>query len=101
MLPVSSVTITSEANSYGEIAIDDGSGETQLEDSILNTDSHLATELGTTTLTGQTLASVTGVVRYAYSSLEIHPRDAADSVARMLAEASAFASVFYMIIYEF
>ena len=60
-------------------SLDDGSGETQLEDGILNTDDHLQSELGAT-LTGQTLASVTGVVRYAYGSFEVHPRDASDIV---------------------
>ena len=50
-MTVAGVTITSEPNSYGEIAIDDGSGATQLEDSILNTDAHLTGLIGST-LTG-------------------------------------------------
>ena len=41
---------------------------------------YLQAQLGTTTLTGTTLASVTGCVRYAYSSFELRPRTAADIV---------------------
>ena len=65
LVTVVDVTLTSEANSYGEVSMDDGSGETQLEDSILDSDSYLEDLLGST-LTGQTLSSVTGVVRCAY-----------------------------------
>jgi len=79
LVTVTGVTITSEPNRFGEVMVDDGSGATQLEDGILNTDTHLMSVLGTT-LTGQTLASVTGVVKYAYSSFEVHPRDEGDIV---------------------
>ena len=43
LVKVSGVTIMSEPNQYGEIEIDDGSGPTELEDGILNTDPHLRT----------------------------------------------------------
>ena len=78
LVSVTSVTITSEANQYGEVSIDDGSGPTQLEDSILNTDAHLQALLNSTTISGTYIGMVTGVVRYAYGSFEIHPRTASD-----------------------
>jgi len=79
LVTVTGVTIESEPNSFGEITINDGSGATQLEDSILDTDTHLSDALGSP-LVGQTIESVTGVVRFAYGSFEIHPRDASDIV---------------------
>ena len=74
------VQLLSEANNYGEITIDDGSGPTQLEDSMLRTEAHLQSILGATSLTGQSVSSVTGVIKYAFSSFEIHPRDESDIV---------------------
>ena len=38
LVTVSDVTATEDASSYGEIPIDDGSGEAQLEDGLLDTD---------------------------------------------------------------
>ena len=46
LVTVSVVTIETEPNNYGEITINDGSGATQLEDSILDTDTHLSDALG-------------------------------------------------------
>ena len=81
LVTVSNAMVTSEANQYGEISIDDGSGQTQLEDGIVNTDQHLQDLVGATgTIVGANLISLTGVVRYAFSSFEIHPRTAADIV---------------------
>lgn len=77
---LSDVEIVGEPNDYGETSIDDGSGVTQLEDGLLDTDDHLAELLGTDTLTGQMLTSITGVVHYSYSSFEVHPRTADDIV---------------------
>jgi len=67
LVTVTDVTIETEPNSHGEITINDGSGATQLEDSILDTDTHLSDALGSP-LIGQTIESVTGVVRFAYST---------------------------------
>ena len=78
LVKLTNVEIVGEPNNYGEVSIDDGSGVTQLEDGLLNTDDHLADLLGTDTLTGQSLASITGVVNFAYGSFEVHPRTADD-----------------------
>ena len=74
LVTVNNVQITSEPNQYGEIGITDGSGETQLEDGILNTVLHL----GAQAVAGTSIRQITGVVRYAFGSFEIHPRSAAD-----------------------
>ena len=74
LVTVNNVQITSEPNQYGEIGINDGSGETQLEDGILNTVLHL----GAQAVAGTSIRQITGVVRYAFGSFEIHPRSAAD-----------------------
>ena len=79
LVTITGATVMSEPSSYGEIMIDDGSGVTQLEDSILDTDAHLASLLNSS-ITGTYLTSVSGVVRYAYSSFEVHPRTASDVV---------------------
>ena len=78
LVVVRGVTLLSEPNSYGEIEMDDGSGATQLEDGMLDTDTHLESVLGVGSLTGQTVESITGVVRFAFGSFEIHPRSEAD-----------------------
>jgi hypothetical protein len=74
----------SEPNSFGEILINDGSGPTQLEDTLLDTDGHLRTLVGGP-LTGRVLSSLTGVVYFSTSgtaggSFEIFPRTADDVV---------------------
>jgi hypothetical protein len=76
------VQILSEPNGAGEILINDGSGPTQLEDTLLDTDSHLRTLVGGP-LTGRVLSSLTGVVSFsgtAGGSFEIFPRTADDVV---------------------
>ena len=45
LVVVTEAQLMSEPNNYGEIEMDDGSGPTQLEDGILNTDEHLITLL--------------------------------------------------------
>merc|ERR1711907_511759 len=80
LVKLTNVQLTSEANDYGEVSMDDGSGGTQLEDGLLDTDTHLVDTLGTDVLTGEMLESITGVVHYAYSSFEVHPRTAEDIV---------------------
>ena len=80
LVTVSEVEVLSEPDKFGQIRIDDGSGVTELEDSMLNTDEHLMTLIGGTTIVGTVLEKVTGVVRYAYGSFEVHPRFEADVV---------------------
>ena len=77
LVTVTNAVIVSDANQYGEIQIDDGSGVTQLEDGLLNTDGHLTWLVGGA-LFNTTLTSVTGVVSFAYGSFELHPRDVYD-----------------------
>ena len=60
LVTVNNVQITSEPNQYGEIGITDGTGETQLEDGILNTVLHL----GAQAVAGTSIRQITGVVRY-------------------------------------
>ena len=80
LITLSGVTILGPADNHGQIAIDDGSGVTQLEDGMLNTDRYLEDLLGTENLTGIVIANLTGVVRYDFGDFEIHPRDEADIV---------------------
>ena len=80
LVTVYNAQIMSEADRFGQITIDDGSGATELEDSLLDTDSHLEQVLNTTTLTGTVIYSITGIVSFSYGSYEIHPRDEADIV---------------------
>ena len=79
LVTLSNVQLMSEPNSYGEITIDDGSGATQLEDGIMD-HTHITSLVGGGTLTGNVIESITGVVRFAYGSFEIHPRTEADIV---------------------
>jgi hypothetical protein len=77
------VQILSEPNSAGEILINDGSGPTQLEDTLLDTDGYLRNLTGGGPLTGRVLSSLTGVVYFsgtAGGSFEIFPRTADDVV---------------------
>ncbi len=79
LVTLTNANITGGPNQYGEITIDDGSGPTQLEDGLLNTDGLLAGSVDGS-LVGTVLTSVTGVVRYAYESFEVHPRYPSDLV---------------------
>ena len=79
LVKLSNVEIKSEPNQHDEISVDDGTGQTQLDDGIFNTDTHLVATLGAP-LMGKKLASVTGVVSFAYGSFEVHARSADDIV---------------------
>eukprot|EP00975_Prorocentrum_lima_P013966 2968759-Prorocentrum_lima.AAC.1 len=70
-------TIVTEADQFGQITIDDGSGPTELEDGLLETEARLETIIGTDYV-GETLAIVTGVLRYGFGSYEIYPRKESD-----------------------
>ena len=70
-----------EANNYGEITINDGTGPTQLEDGILNTDETFETGFcfpvspaTTWDYVGTNITTLTGVIKYSYGSYEVHPR---------------------------
>ena len=77
LVVLTNVELKGEPDEHGQIVIDDGSGETQLEDEIFDTDGYLKSQLGGQ-LRGKRLARLTGVVRYAFGSYEVHPRDAFD-----------------------
>ena len=93
LVVVRGVTLLSEPNNYGEVEMDDGSGATQLEDGMLDTDTHLESVLGVASLTGQTVESITGVVRFAFGSFEIHPRSEADIEVAGGGDAAAYTIV--------
>ena len=78
LVRLSDVTLQGEPNRYGEIEMDDGSGPTQLDDQLLDTDGHITEIVGDTPLVNVTLAFVVGVVKYAWSSFEVNPRFEAD-----------------------
>lgn len=74
------VAILSEPDRFGQIECNDGSGKTQLEDGLANTDTLLMAALGTASMTGARVASITGLVRFSHGSFEVHPRGANDIV---------------------
>ena len=78
LVRLSNVDLQGEPNGYGEIEMDDGSGPTQLDDGLLDTALHITQLVGDTPLANVTLVYVVGVVKYAWSSFEVNPRDAAD-----------------------
>ena len=81
LVTVGPATIISEPNSFNEISIDDGSGPTQLEDSMTSASMHISSLITggpDGSLAGTVLDSITGVVRYAHVDFEIHPRSAVD-----------------------
>jgi len=81
LVTLSGVTITGGPNARGELVITDGSGATQLEDGLFNTDRFLMMLVGgRSALVGTTLNSVTGVVRNAGGTFEVHPRSYSDIV---------------------
>jgi len=73
LVTFSDVLITDQLTT-DELIIDDGSGPTQLEDSILDTSVHLEILLGYDNLVGTKLTIVTGVVRFIFGNFEVHPR---------------------------
>ena len=85
LVTLSGVGMMEEANSYGEITINDGTGPTQLEDGILDTDATFETGLCFPVspatewdYVGTNITTLTGVIKYAYGSYEVHPRTMAD-----------------------
>ena len=81
MVTLANVEIQSTPNQYGEIVIDDGSGATQLEDGLMDTHEHFTTAFCNLTdraYVGDVMTTLTGIVRYAWSSYEVYPRSAAD-----------------------
>ena len=81
LVTLSDVEIMGTENQYGEIEIDDGTGATQLEDSLMDTHEHFSTSFCNLTsrdYVGDVIGSLTGVVHYSYSSYEVHPRYTAD-----------------------
>ena len=87
LVTLTDVVLMSEADGFGQIVIDDGSGASELDDGLLDSVEHLQALLGSTTLYGTTLASLTGVVRFAFGSFDIHPRDASDIVVASIISA--------------
>jgi len=71
------ITVLSDRNNYGEVTIDDGSGPTQLDDSIFVWHLEGYEDLGAGAVIE---GSLSGVVKYAYGSYEIHPTSADDIV---------------------
>ena len=77
LVTVTNAVIVSEANQYGNIQVNDGSGITQLAGGLLNTDAYLTWTVGGP-LVNTTLTSVTGIVRFAFGSFSLDPRDIYD-----------------------
>ena len=74
MVTLANVELKSTPTEFGEIEIDDGSGPTQLEDGLMNTHEHFTTAFCNLTdreYVGDVMTSLTGVVRYAWSSYEV------------------------------
>ncbi|MEO0631801.1 MAG: hypothetical protein AAFY46_13920, partial [Planctomycetota bacterium] len=80
LVALGNVTLLSEPNNFDEITISDGTGETQLDDQLLDTDGVLEDLFGTP-LTGVTSVSLTGVVQYAFGSFELNVRNESDVIA--------------------
>ena len=74
LVTITGASATGDADSYGQIPIDDGSGETQLEDSLY--DYHSAEAEGLEVTVGTVFDQLSGVVKFAYESYELHPLDA-------------------------
>ena len=81
LVTLSGVGMMEAANGYGEITINDGTGPTQLEDGILNTDATFETGFcfpvspaTTWDYVGTNITTLTGVIKYSYGSYEVHPR---------------------------
>ncbi|MEO0630454.1 MAG: lamin tail domain-containing protein, partial [Planctomycetota bacterium] len=79
------VTVTSEVDGFGQYAIDDGSGPTQLQatnnlQEFFRPDQLLEALLGSSVHTGTRFSKLCGVVEYAFGSYEIYPRNSLDVV---------------------
>ena len=73
------VTISSTADYYGEIPIDDGSGMSAMDDHNWDVSTFLEESIGDD-YANYVVASITGTVTYSYSTFEIAPRNASDFV---------------------
>ena len=73
------VTISSTADSYGEIPIDDGSGMSAMDDHNWDVSTFLEESIGDD-YANYVVTSITGTVTYSYSTFEIAPRNASDFV---------------------
>ena len=74
MVTLANVELKSTPTEFGEIEIDDGSGPTQLEDGLMNTHEHFTTAFCNLTdraYVGDVMTTLTGIVRYAWSSYEV------------------------------
>ena len=92
LVRLSNARVTTDPAADGGILVDDGSGATELQDEIFDSDDFLKGQLcggfdhvtrGTRVYDGipsHVLTSVVGVVRYAGGSYEVHPRSAAEIV---------------------
>ena len=80
LVRLTDVMLVSEVMAHDEILIDDGSGRTQLDDGLFTSSAlSIVTALGQP-LTNKSIASIVGVVRYAFGSFEVHARDESDIV---------------------
>jgi len=70
LVVLTDVTVSAEANNYGEWYVDDGSGECQIDDDFFSV----------TPSVGDFFDSITGVVDYGYGEYEVNPRGADDVV---------------------
>lgn len=84
LVRLSNVQILSNPARDGGIMIDDGSGATELQDDLLDTDAYLREALCGGILEGTIIVSLTGIVRYAGGSYEVHPRNIHDIEVRTL-----------------
>ena len=73
------VTISSTADYYGEIPIDDGSGMSAMDDHNWDVSTFLEESIGDD-YANYVVTSITGTVTYSYSTFEIAPRNASDFV---------------------
>ena len=65
LVRITNAQVMAAPNTYGELLVDDGTGLTQLEDDLFNTDDHVSTIVGAASVVGASLGSITGVVRFA------------------------------------
>ena len=70
LVTMENVTVVQEANNYGEWLISDGTDTCEVEDTMIDFEPALGTEI----------VSITGVVEYGYGEYALVPRDTADIV---------------------
>ncbi len=71
LVKLQNVTVIEEPNEFGEWIVDDGSGPCQIDDQMFDGDAEVYP-------VGTTIASIVGVVDYAYSAFGVNPRNADD-----------------------